>query len=73
MKSKDLADIFSEKYHGAADKEVVLSIHLFGIEFSDELQGQNLKEICELANAPTSYATEIRKGMRLAKYVELSK
>ncbi len=71
MKTKELAEVFSNRYHGAANKEVVLSIHLFGIEFSEALQGQNIKEICELANAPISYATEIRKGMRLSKYVEL--
>lgn len=49
----------------------VVTTHPFGIEFSDALQGHNLREICALANVPTSYGTELRKGMRLAEFVTL--
>ena len=38
MRTTELARIFAKRYHGAADKEGVLSIHLFGIEFAEELK-----------------------------------
>ena len=71
MRTSNLAEILRNRYHNAADKEVVLSIHIFGIEFASQLQSQSINEICVGANVPTSYGTEIRKGMRLAQYVEL--
>ena len=73
MRTAELANTFADRYHNAADRQVVLSIHLFGIEFAEQLKGQNIKEICEIANVPISYGTEIRKGMRLAPHVELRK
>lgn len=49
----------------------VVTTHPFGIEFSDALQGHNLREISAFTNVPTSYGTELRKGMRLAEFVTL--
>ena len=45
------------------------AIHLFGIRFADELEGQPLKTIAFEATGRESYHTEIRKGMNLAKHV----
>lgn len=73
MKTHDLAKLFADRYHSATEGNIVVSIHLFGIEYSDELTERNLKEICELAEVPVSYQTELRKGMRLAQYVEVRK
>ena len=71
MQSSDLAAVFSRRYHQAADGEMVTSIHIFGIEYAEQLAGQNIKEVCERANVTVSYQTEISKGMSLAKFVEL--
>ncbi|MGY3669708.1 HTH-like domain-containing protein [Marinovum sp. KMM 9989] len=62
---------FKKRYHAAANGMTVVTIHLFGIEFARELDGHNLKQICADADVPTSYGTELRKGMRLAEFVTL--
>jgi len=71
MRTSNLSGILRNRYHNASSKEVVLSIHIFGIEFASELQNQSINDICTDANVPISYVTEIRKGMRLAQYVDL--
>ncbi|WP_417254114.1 hypothetical protein [Celeribacter sp.] len=71
MTAEQLSNEFSKRYHSAEAGMTVVTIHLFGIEFARELQGQNLKEICAGADVPVSYGTEIRKGMRLAEFVKL--
>jgi 5-methylcytosine-specific restriction protein B len=57
----------------AADGERTVTIHLFGINRADELKGRNLREIATLAGIPETYGTELSKGIRLAKYVQLKK
>lgn len=71
MTISELSKEFSKRYHSAGDGLVVVTIHLFSIEFSSELDGVNLKEFCALANVPSSYGTELRKGMRLSEFVTL--
>ncbi|SPJ27854.1 HTH-like domain-containing protein [Falsiruegeria mediterranea] len=71
MKTSDLAAVLERRYKKAADKETAVSIHLFGIEFASELANHRIEDICKSAEIPESYATEIRKGMNLAKYVTL--
>ncbi|PTW47797.1 HTH-like domain-containing protein [Rhodovulum kholense] len=71
MQVHELASILSKGYLSAAPGEAVLSIHLFGIRYAEELKGHSLPEILALADLPKSYGTEIRKGMRLAEYVEI--
>ena len=71
MTPQDLVDALKKRYESAEKKEAVLSIHLFGIEYSAQLKGQNLNDIAELATGYRSYGTEIRKGIRLARYVDL--
>lgn len=53
----------------APDGDVVVRIHLFGIRHARQLQGMDLKALAQAARVPTTYATEIRKGMRLAEWV----
>ncbi|MCI5086848.1 MAG: hypothetical protein MRY67_13095 [Rhodovulum sp.] len=71
MMKEDLAQKLKERYSSAGKGETALAIHLFGIEFADELAGQPINEIAELGTGHVSYGTEIRKGMRLARYVML--
>jgi hypothetical protein len=67
----DLATLLREAREHAPEGEVVVRIHLFGIQYAHELDGVNLRGLVKTAGIPTPYATEIRKGMRLADYVTL--
>jgi hypothetical protein len=71
MQTTELATIFKDRYHNAEKGYAVTAIHLFGIEHADQLEYHSLKEICILADVPTSYVTEIYKGIRLAEFVTL--
>jgi hypothetical protein len=46
-------------------------VHLFGIKYADVLDGMPLKEIASRAGISGAYQTEIRKGMKLSKYVRV--
>ena len=58
-------------YQDAPPKEKALSIHLFGIKYADQIRDMSAKDIAVGAGLPESYKTEIRKGINLAKYVEV--
>jgi len=58
-------------YEEALPKEKVVSIHLFAIKYADEIRDMSAKDIVVGAELPESYKTEIRKGINLAKYVEV--
>ena len=51
--------------------EVSSYLHLFGIKYADELGNLSLPEVVKRADIPSSYPTEIYKGMKLSKYVEI--
>lgn len=65
----ELALKLREAWKDAPPGDVVVRIHLFGIRHAVGLDGVNLKELVASAGIPAPYATEIRKGMRLADYV----
>ena len=71
MRTTDLAQILKDRYRNAPKGLAVTSIHLFGIEFAAELEGQPIKDICLRAGLPVSYHTEIHKGIRLAQFVRV--
>jgi hypothetical protein len=71
MQVSELAEVLRERYEQAEKREVVLAIHLFGIEFASELGGHSINDIAEIGTGHRSYGTEIRKGIRLARYVDL--
>jgi len=56
---------------GAACNEQVTQIHLFGIKYAEQIKYMSLSELTILADIRESYKTEIRKGMNLARYVEV--
>jgi hypothetical protein len=66
----ELAGRLREARDSAPEGDVVVRIHLFAIDNARELHGINLRELVRVAGVPRPYATEIRKGMRLADYVE---
>ncbi len=69
--ANDLGARLRDARERAATGDVMVRIHLFGIEHAAELEGVDLKELARSAGIPESFATEIRKGMRLAPYVVL--
>jgi hypothetical protein len=56
---RDLHDAWSQAPKG----DIVVWVHLFGIDHAEELQGVNLQVLAETAGIPRTYATEIHKGM----------
>jgi hypothetical protein len=55
----------------AHDRKTYPAVHLFGILYADDLEGQSSSLICEEAGISKNYGTEISKGRRLAPYVEV--
>ncbi|UWQ34745.1 hypothetical protein K3555_09775 [Leisingera sp. M527] len=71
MTTDQLADVLKDRYLKAEKREMVTSIHLFGIEYATELEGHSANDVAELGTGKRSYGTEVRKGMRLSKFVKL--
>jgi len=61
----------NEMYCNAKKGEAVAMIHLFGITYASEINKSKLtkKEIILKAGIPTSYITELSKGIKLSKFV----
>ena len=58
-----------EMYDTAPRGEQTTHIHLFGIKYADELHGLTNQAIVDQSGIPNTYATEVAKGCRLARYV----
>ena len=73
MDLKELGKNLHEMYFNAPKGEVVAMIHLFGIKYAKEIITSKFskKAIAEEASIPVSFAVEINKGVKLAKYVDL--
>lgn len=72
METYELSYILKNMYDGAV-KDKTTMILLFGIKYAEEIQDNitSPKDILKAAKMPDSYATEIYKGMRLSKYVDV--
>jgi len=72
-RTKELGDILKEKYDDASQGEKVTQIYLFAILYAKEIQKNNYRiaEIVKLSTISQSYKTEVSKGIKLAKYVEI--
>ena len=73
MRIDQASQILAQMYKDALPKEKALSIHLFSIKYADQIRNMSAKDIVVGAGLPESYKTEIRKGINLAKYVEVRK
>ena len=71
MDSQELANILNPMYVGAEDGKQVAMIHLFGIQYSDDIRAceDPPATIAKKAKIPETYGTEINKGCNLAPYV----
>lgn len=68
-----LGQTLARMYNTANNNEKVIMIHLFGIKYGDVIisNGYDVKSILKYASMNASYYTEVRKGIRLARYVEV--
>lgn len=71
MKIERAAELLRDMYDNAPAGEKATSIHLFGIKYADEIGSMSPKELVIRADLHESYHTEIRKMIKLAKYVKL--
>ena len=72
MMNSDIVNSLAEMLRQAPKGEQSTFIHLFGIRFGNELAGYKLDElrtVCEEAGAKASWGTELRKMVKLSKYV----
>lgn len=66
-----LGNKLREMYEKAPYGESVTMIHIFGIKYASEIKrnGFTSGDIIKASGLNSSYATEVSKGIRLAKYV----
>lgn len=70
MKIEDLGKKLRADYDRAASREKVFSIYLFGIRYADQT-GSAANQVAVAAGISPKYGTELRKAMKLSKYVTL--
>jgi len=60
---------------GCPKKEAVTFIHLFGIKYADDIRSNrlNVAELIKVSGISPTYITEINKGIKLSKYVEIKR
>ena len=71
MNIHEAARILRDMYDQAPYGEQVAMIHLFGIIYADHISHIPRGDLIREAGMRTSYHTEVSKGIKLAKYVEL--
>lgn len=71
MNIKELGQQLKKMYDSAPPKEQVVFIHLFGIKYGEFILRNNLSvaEIVSASGINDSYKTEVRKGVKLSRYV----
>lgn len=71
MTLNELGNILKSMYDNAPRREQSVMIHLFGIQYANEIRENDYtpKDILKSAGMPESYQAEINKGIKLSKYV----
>jgi len=75
MEKLQMAEELKKVMASAPRKEAACYIHLFGIQYGEEIteKGYTAKELVNLAELPYGYQSELSKGIRLSKYVEMKR
>lgn len=73
MTLQKLGQKLKEMYFESKEGEAVVMIHLFGIRYASEIResGESMKAIAVAAGIQESYGTEISKGVKLSKFVNM--
>lgn len=71
MTEKELAVKLKAMYETPGANRIAM-VNLFGVLYANEISNPNisLNSIIKIAEMKPSLATEVRKGIRLSKYVE---
>lgn len=71
MTPEQLGRELAQMYEEAPKGHTVAKIHLFGIKYSNEIDGcaGSITDIVVSSGIPVSYVTEVNKGKNLARYV----
>lgn len=75
MLINDLGIELKRMYENAPSGEAVVHIHLFGIIYGQEIKNEeyNPREIIKISGIKESYITELSKGIKLSRFVQLKK
>ena len=71
LTEREAAAHLERMYNSAPSNEKAVRVHLFGIKYAEDLDGLSVSTVVETAGVRESYCTEVRKGMKLARYVTL--
>jgi len=73
MTIQELGKILHDMYFDSEEGEAVAMIHLFGIKYAKDIKdlGTSKKAIAKEAGLRESYGTEISKGVKLSRYVNV--
>lgn len=71
MTISELGNELRNMYNSAPENEKTTFIHLFGIKYGHIIinNGYSASEITQASGLNDSYKTEVRKGVKLSKYV----
>lgn len=71
MTIDSLGEALKGFYNNAPKGEKAIILNVFGIKYADDIlnNGYALKDIIKNADIPETYQNEIKKGIKLAKYV----
>lgn len=74
MVLNELVEILKKAYFNAGDGRKVLNVHLFALQYADEIQiGElTIDELTKKAGIPY-YSTEIQSMINIKKYVRLKR
>ena len=67
----EAAAILKRMYENAPHGEKVTCLFLFGIIYADDLAALSVSDVVREAGVRPTYYTEIRNGIKLAKYVQI--
>ena len=67
----EAAAILKRMYENAPRGEKVTCLFLFGIIYADDLAALSVRDVVREAGVRPTYYTEIRRGIKLAKYVQI--
>lgn len=70
MQTEQLGKLLAADLKSAAKGDRAVTIHLFGIKYAGEI-GSAANDVAIAAGISEKYGTELRKGMKLARFVDL--
>jgi hypothetical protein len=73
MTLSNLTEELRAACNGAGSGDKIVTIQLFGIQHADRLRAENLQDLAERAGIGRACGAELRRGIRLAAYVQLKR